>query len=458
MKQTTISLIITIFMVIIVVGVCVAQESPDTKTQITLNGMTVLDLKTAGRIALKSNPSIKAALARVAKAREYVKQIHSGYWPKLDIVGSVSRVDRSENDQKLALGANPENYYNAGLRATWLVFDGFERKFSSASARYGENMSEEAYKDVNRLLLFSVANAYFAAQLARENIEIAKADKAFYLRLLEDAKARLSAGTGSLADALNFEVRVNSSRVGLISAEKDYEASMYGLAALLGIPDAKFNDQLELKKLESEKQEELARLDAEIQIEYAMSHRPDVLQSDYAVKIAASNIKTARAGFYPTLSLVASHDGNRIEDGNFDKKDFGNTIALNLNYNIFAGGLNKAKLREAKASQTEAEKNVENKKLIVISEIRDSIARLDSAREELVLQRLNADLVKQNRELVEKEYAAGQSSLVRLNEAQRDLTTAQSRLVLALVSLRQTHFRLETDTGKILETFSELKQ
>ncbi len=445
---------------IFVFGICVAQEHIDNKSATGLDGVKVLDLKAAGQIALKDNPSIPVARARVAQALERIKQVRSGYWPRLDLTGSFSQVDMSDNDYNTntVLGAqieNPENYYNAGLRATWLLFDGFERKFSSAVARYGKTMNDEACRDVNRLLLSSVTNAYFNAQLARENIEIAKADKAFYQRQLVEAKARYAAGTGSLADALNFEVRANSSQVELINAEKVYEASMYSLAALLGVPGARFNDNLELKKLESEKLDELSPLYAAAQIEYAMTHRPDLLQNDYAVKMAVSKVRSTRAGFYPTLNLIASIDGDRAEDSSFEKEDFGNTITLNLNYNIFAGGINKAKLKESKSVHIEAEKNFENKKLIVISEVRGSIAKLESARKQLAIQRLNANLVKQNRDLVETEYAAGQGSLVRLNEAQRDLTTARSRLVLALVSLRQTRFRLATDTGRILEIFKK---
>jgi outer membrane protein TolC len=59
--------------------------------------------------------------------------------------------------------------------------------------------------------------------------------------------------------------------------------------------------------------------------------------------------------------------------------------------------------------------------------------------------------VRRTRDLVEKEYSAGQASLVRLNEAQRDLTTAMGRLALARAALRQAWFNLETDTGRILE-------
>ena len=74
---------------------------------------------------------------------------------------------------------------------------------------------------------------------------------------------------------------------------------------------------------------------------------------------------------------------------------------------------------------------------------------------QLRLQRINAELVQTNRDLVDKEYTAGQASLVRLNEAQRDLVTAQSRLALALATMRQAWFNLETVTGHILEVLAD---
>ena len=91
----------------------------------------------------------------------------------------------------------------------------------------------------------------------------------------------------------------------------------------------------------------------------------------------------------------------------------------------------------------------------VNSEVHTAVSKLNSVQNQVVLQRSNTALVRRTRNLVEKEYAAGQGSLVRLNEAQRDLTTAQSRLSLALVSLRQAWFDLETVTAQTLITFAD---
>ena len=67
-------------------------------------------------------------------------------------------------------------------------------------------------------------------------------------------------------------------------------------------------------------------------------------------------------------------------------------------------------------------------------------------------QETNTQLVKKQRDLVEKEYKAGVVSLVRLNEAQRDLTVSLAQLALARVALRVSWYDLQTATGQILET------
>ena len=425
-----------------------------------------LDLMTAWKIALADSPTLDMAKARVMQAQARVTQAYSTYWPRLDVSGSPSRVWLSDNAHDAALMqarffdpnadvADPEDYYQANLTATWTLFNGFNRKFSAAAARYGSLGSEAAYKETKRLLLSAVAAAYYSAELARENIIIAESDKAFNQRQLDEAKIRREIGTGSLSDELNFQVRVNSAKAALIQAKKDYKIAMIGLAALLGIPDSVFPEELVLAPLEPETKMELDSPIQEDLIEYAQDYRPDVIQSHYLVKQAEAGIGIARSEFLPTINLSASTYGERANSGRFEDDDFGSTVALSVSYNLFAGNASVARLKEAKAQKVEAVRNLENMLINVASEVRNAYAELQSAQEQLVLQRSNASLVQRNRDLVEKEYMAGQASLVRLNSAQNDLTAAQGQLAFALVSLRMAWQNMDTATSEILESFDE---
>jgi len=438
----------------------------DRSTLEKLNQIKVIDLKTAQRIALATNPSLAAARERVQQARERVYQARSTYFPRLDALASSERAWLSDNSRQSALQTarffNPTATvddtaarFQAGLAATWTLFDGFERKFSYSAARFGEQETKGARLDAQRLLLASVASSYYAAQLAREDIEIAVADETFNRRQAEEAEARRRMGTGSLSDLLNFQIGVNAAKSRLNSAKRVNNVAMIGLAALMGVREAKFPKQIELARLESETQMELALPNSKLLIDFALNHRPDIIRSAYAQKRASSEVEVAKSKFYPVIDVFGTVDGNRTGDAGFEGDDFGGAVGLNLSYNIFAGGLNRSQLLEARRRLSEVKLNSENTAIQVASEVNGALSDLELSQDELKLQRTNASLVQQNRDLVEKEYQAGQTSLVRLNEAQRDLIAAQGRLALALVSLRQSWENLRASTAEILVPFRD---
>ncbi len=137
-----------------------------------------------------------------------------------------------------------------------------------------------------------------------------------------------------------------------------------------------------------------------------------------------------------------------------EKDDFGNAVGLEFSINLFSGGLTRASVDEAKARLGEKLKEYENAKIQIQADVLSALANFKAARQQLSLQRDIVILVENQRDLVRKEYEAGQGSLVRLNEAQRDLTTTQSQLALAMVSAHDTWFELRSVTGEILGKYS----
>lgn len=439
-------------------GVWAAEPADDS---LNVEKIKILDLQTAAKIALAGNPSLAEAQARAAQALEAVRQAKSAYWPRLDLSVSNNRVDLSENAYQSQLAArqalfgssstitDPEDYYRASITASWVLFDGFARWFNLEAAKNGEQASKAASDDVRRVLLNAVATAFLSAQLSLENISIAKADEEFNQRLLTEAKLRHKVGTGALSDVLNFEVKANSAQSDRIVAERTYETARIALAALLGIEKARFSQSLELVPLKEVDKSELEAPQLDKLLKEAYTLRPDLLQTDWRVKQAEADVKAKKGNLYPSLSLTASYDGERTDDLGFEGDDFGYSVGVNLSYNIFDGGYFRSLHQQAKKRLREVEKSRENLVTNLNSEIRTTTEQVLSAQKQLVLQQTNARLVKQNRNLVEKEYKAGVGSLVRLNEAQRDLTAAQVRLAVAQVTLRQAWYDLWSATGLI---------
>ena len=365
------------------------EEVIQSSRLVDLEDIKVLDLKTAQQIAMKGNPSLDAARERVIQARQQLIQARAAYFPRIDASGSRRHSIMSDNDYLALLATTPgaddtTDVYKAGISASWTLFDGFQREYSHLRARHGQNSSIQSRNNVLRLLLYQVAAGYFNAQLARENINIARANEEFNQRQLNEAEARYRVGTGSLSDVYNFRVRINSAKSQLIAAKQGYEVALYGLASLMGIPNAKLPSHIELSKLEDETGDELMLPNTTSSVRYALNHRPDLRQSDYLLQQAEAGVGSARAGHYPTISLTGSLDGDRTNDREFEREDFGKSISLNISFNLFAGGQTMSRVSEAKSRVRESVNNLEDTRISVISDVESAAIRLKAAQEQLV--------------------------------------------------------------------------
>ncbi len=427
-----------------------------------LANISVLDLRTAQSLALQGNPDMVSAQARVEQARARVSQAVAAWWPSIDLtaVGVKERLSDDVYESNSALAAlygreadQTTDNFSFGAQATWLLFDGFYRSFKEDQAVYDEKSNVAALTNARRLLVISVAEAFLNAQLAQTNVDIAKADKAFYNRQLEDAQNRYDVGAGAWGDVLNIKVQLNAAVTSLMLSKREYEAAGYGLAALIGLPEAAFPETTALEALDRDFVIEKFNGNIDTLIDEAFAIRPDVQQLEMVVQQADAGTGMAKAPFYPKVQLAGAVNGARQGDVGLTGENFGNSVSINVAWNIFSGGADKARLVEAKQLKRETQYTLLNLRNQVASEIRQDIALLDAAEEQVRLQRESVGLVEENRELAKNEYEAGEASLVRLNEAQRDLTATYGRLAQALVGYHRAQQRLDAATGNNLNDF-----
>ncbi len=442
-------------------GIVIGEEL-DQPLPPDFSGITELDLETAQELALAGNPSMDAAFTRVEQARARVSQAVAAWWPTLDLTATGSKVRRSDKDFAIAQffpsisGQSTERTYDqgaAGLQVAWILFDGFYRSFKHEQAKFGEKSAQAARRDAQRLLLSAVAEAFLNAQLAQTNVKIAQADQEFYSQQLRDAENRFEVGAGPWGDVLNIKVQLNTAKTNLLLNRRQFEAAGYGLAALLGLPDAVLPDHVSLAELDLKRDVSRAGDSPDQLIREALEQRPDVRQMIMRVKEAEAGTGMATASYYPTLQLAGAYNGARQGDVSLTGEDFGNSVSLNLSWNLFSGGLDRARRFEAEQGYREAKFTLADLRNQVASQVRQDMALLEAAREQVRLQRESVTFVEENRDLAKNEYDAGEASLVRLNEAQRDLTTTYSRLAQSLVAFHRARQRLLASTGRNIAQF-----
>lgn len=459
-----------------------------------------LSLETAQRRALADNPSLQAVELRVRQAAARVRQAQAAFLPVLDLewgaaytqlpdriarearqgiqsqllsnlAGAVLRSPASPAASGVSAAASlvqagiasgnvPDSVdsYTVRLILGYPVFTGFARRHAYAMARFGARESEAAAGEARRLMLEAVAQVYYGAQLADEQLTIAQADQAFNVRLLEEAKARQRVGTAAMSEVLNFEVRKRASEARVINAEQDTRLAHIALAALMGIDDARLPQTFVLEPVAEASEEAMRRPLFEEMYDKACALRPDLEGARLAAQRARANVGMQRAPYYPSVNAFVSKDATREDSHNFSGQDFSTTFGVTVSYNLFAGGRHRAALAEARFAQQEAERQAKAAEITAAQEIGDALERLAAAQQQLTLQRENASYVEQNREMAQKEFQAGQISLALLNQAQRDLVEAQVALAAARVTLHAAWHALRTATAETLQKHDLLPQ
>jgi len=411
-----------------------------------------LTVAAAARIALERSPNLLAARSRITAANEAVSQVRAGYYPSLDLSGGVSRTRQSLQAFNIPgfAGTNRYTTYSASLSADWILFDGLAREARVAGREADVLQSLAAFEDVQRLLIQSVELAYNNALLAQESIRTADADAAFNEALLEETRVKVEAGQAALSERLNFEIRLNTAQSQLVTARGELRLALTVLAELMGLPESIPIDRLRLGPLDREVSE-TAGPPVEIEeVAYALRHRPDLEALRHAITASKAGLDEAEAANLPTLFARGSYGYQRNANAHFDDNDLTMTGSLNLAWNLFSGFSDAAARRAAGALTDEARRNLAARWLSVISEVRQAVTQVGTAREQLALRRKNYELTLETRDLVHKEYRAGQASLVRLNEAQRDLTEADALFSRARIGLRYSIEHLNAVTARNL--------
>ncbi len=409
---------------------------------------SVLTLEEAWRMALAANPGEAAARARLEQATARYRQTRAAYQPSLEANASGRRIGTSNT----ARAANPAlddsaERYDTSLDASFLLWDGGARGSRSDTARASADAASASLDTIRLDLLSNVARAFTAAQLARENLRIARADAEFQNRQLEDIQRREAAGVASRADRLNFDIRRLAAETAATNAEANYAAAMSALAALLGLEaheplhaPAPFDPTAPAPEAPSYP-------DAWRQ---ASDTLPSLREAALRVDAARAATDAARAAYRPSLAAFGTLAATRDDDPAFGGDDFGNTLGLRLSWELWDGGARRERVREADAARREAEAAARQTLLQGQSSLEQALSDYQASVRAEALTRESLTLSRENRDLVEAAYRAGQQSLLRLNEAQRDFTTAEARAVQARLTREQAWIELQRATGDLL--------
>ena len=409
-----------------------------------------LTIEQAKQIALENNPGTKQTLARIRSAEAILGQVYASWFPTVSAKGGYffRHVDIQPDWQPDIRVKKDIRETTGSIELNWLLFNGFARKAETLAAGYGVEQARKTHTDTQRLLMESVATAYYQAQLARENIRIAEKNAEFNRALEKNAMIRREVGTAPRSEMLNFSIRTVQAESDSIQADRNYTIARTVLAELMGVSEKKPDVALAPARKNVGTIEPIPSSEQLIAI--ALENRPDLQAVDAGLNAAVHRKNAAKGSWLPSIGLTAGLNYTKQTGADPVQEERDRYAGVTASWDIFTGGKRSRTFQQKKADIYALEAEKQRKILSIQSGIRQAIASAEAAREQWKRQEDALKMTRRVRDDIELLYTTGSATLTRLNEAQTDLVRAESLAANSRVQYLLALEKLYSESGMTL--------
>ena len=252
--------------------------------------------------------------------------------------------------------------------------------------------------------------------------------------LLELTVLKFDTGQANAVDVLQQRQQVAGAKVQVPRAQQQVRAFEQRLAVLLGeAPGDRFETPSTLPKLPP-----LQDVGAPSELVHS---RPDLRAKAERLEATEKRTKVAKRSFAPDLRFTARAGVQAINVGEWNSQGFWSATAT-LSVPLSTGGSTYGKMRQAKAQQRTASRELSQSTLLAVQEVEDALLREKQQKEILALYREQQEAAEAAFEESRTRYAEGVSeylpvltALASSQSAELNLVTAQRDLLAARIDL-----------------------
>ena len=370
--------------------------------------------------ALRANPDLRAAAARVDQFIGALTSARSQFYPQVGYAFDVSRNRATERGFPQLNGGDPYyTLYQGALNASWQIdlFGRVQRQSEAAQARV--YASEQGRRGVVLSVATSVAAAYLTLRAFDQQLDIARGTAQLYAQTVNLFDLRFKGGVVSKVELSQVESQYQQALAAIPSLEEQIAAQENLLSILLGrnpgpIPRGKPILALVAPRIPSDLPSSL------------LERRPDILQAEQNLIATNADIGVARSLYYPTISLtgILGSISSAFSDFLSGPARIA-TLAAGLSGPIFTGGAIEGQVATAEGAQREALAFYERTILNAFRETNDAIVGSIKKRQETENQTRRVVALREYARLARLRFEEGATSYQEVLYADNELFNAE---------------------------------
>ena len=394
------------------------------------------DLETCIDYALQHNITIRRNRINAESSAEDVRTAKAEWFPALS--GSISQriVNRPNmNNGTIISGDNISTSQSAtsyngsyGIDANWTLYNGGSRVNGIRQQQLNERIARLAVSESENSIQESIMQVYMQILYAAEAVKVNEGTLAVSQATCERGRQLLEAGSLSRADLAQLEAQVAQDNYQLVTAQATLQDYRLQLKQLLEL-DGAYEMELDLPELDAT--DVLSPLPERDDVyRTALALRPEIESGKLNIEAADLNIKVARAGYIPSISLTAGIGSSNANGNDFTfseqiKQNWNNSLGVTLSIPLFDRRQTKSAVNKAKLQKQTSQLDLMDQQKELYRTIESYWLDATSAQQQYAAATSQVESAQASYDLVSEQFNAGMKNTVDLLTEKNNLLNAQ---------------------------------
>ena len=383
-----------------------------------------IDLKGAVTTAIQNNRDITIAELKRREAEADVSAAAAKKNPSVSY--SWQRNQYPTQVVTTALGTQSSNHgYSQGINVSWPIWTFGKVEGAIDAARYQKNIADlDVYKTEADTKLAAV-QAYYQYLEAIKLAEVQAQSVTDYASHLNNVQQQFDAGIVAKLDVLSSNVSLANAKQKSIAADNTRDVAEANLNNIMRVPM-----NTTLNPLDKNFPEPEFDLTMEQAILMAQKYRWELVEADYGVRAAEASLRSAKAGYLPTVSVGGGYSWKEASVTAVDKDDW--TVQGGLSWSLWDGGATQASVKKADAAVKTAQETLLQAREKIELEVRQDYLNVLSYKEQIRAAEASVAQAEEAYKIATVRYSSGVGINLDVLDAELALNTARTNYITAL--------------------------
>lgn len=383
-----------------------------------------IDLKGAVTTAIQNNRDITIAELKRREAEADVSAAAAKKNPSVSY--SWQRNQYPTQVVTTVVGTQSSNHgYSQGINVSWPIWTFGKVEGAIDAARYQKNIADlNVYKTEADTKLAAV-QAYYQYLEAVKLAEVQAQSVTDYASHLNNVQQQFDAGIVAKLDVLSSNVSLANAKQKSIAADNTRDVAEANLNNIMRIPM-----NTTLNPLDKNFPEPEFDLTMEQAILMAQKYRWELVEADYGVKAAEASLRSAKAGYLPTVSVGGGYNWKEASVTAVDKDDW--AVQGGLSWSLWDGGATQASVKKADAAVKTAQETLLQAREKIELEVRQDYLNVLSYKEQIRAAEASVAQAEEAYKIATVRYSSGVGINLDVLDAELALNTARTNYITAL--------------------------